>query len=87
VLNLACLIIVKVSLLLDLQASSKKRLDADVRGQIYAFVASSGKQSDYNTIQNIYLSVIPLFLTPPRHRDKYGIVARRGGGPSKSAPV
>ena len=28
-----------------------------MRGQIYAFVASSGLQSDYDTIKNIYLSV------------------------------
>ena len=39
------------------QGASEKRLDADVRGQIYAFVASSGQQSDYDTIKNIYLSV------------------------------
>ena len=44
-----------------MQGASTKRLDADVLGLFYAFVARSGQQTDYDTIKNIYLSVSVLF--------------------------
>ena len=44
------------------QNASSMKAEADIRGAVYAFVASSGHQSDYDSIKGIYLQASsPLF--------------------------
>ena len=42
-----------------LQASTGKydSIDADIRGNVYAYAAASGRQDFYDAIKSIYLSV------------------------------
>ena len=47
-----------------MQMASSADIEADIRGNVYAFLASSGSQSDYDAMKTIYIEVKSLSLLP-----------------------